>query len=143
MICSIPDCGRVVAAKGLCNAHYLRARYHGGVNPNKPIGAKHGQFNGMWIGGQVRHADGRVLLRAKEHPFPNHPNGYVFRYRLVMEKHLGRILDPSELVHHKNGVIDDDRLENLEVTTRPKHINHHRPELTAARLAVGWRKKDR
>jgi hypothetical protein len=45
-----------------------------------------------------------------------------------MENHLGRILDPKEVVHHKDELNND--ISNLEVMDPKKHVQHHRPPLS-------------
>ena len=42
---------------------------------------------------------------------------------LVIEQILGRYLYPYEITHHKNNIVDDDRPENIEVTTQSKHTS--------------------
>ena len=60
---------------------------------------------------------------------PAHPRadsiGTVRRSVLVLEKKLGRFLEPFEEPHHINRLITDDRPENLEVTTHSEHAKKH------------------
>ena len=49
-------------------------------------------------------------------------------HRVVMEAHIGRELSSSELVHHKNHDVYDNRIENLVITTRSEHKKLH-PEI--------------
>lgn len=88
---------------------YLRSNgidYHGKTQ-------RAGDCNSNWRGGK-RIEDGYVYVYS-----PNHPNAtihkYVLEHRLVMEQHLGRYLDPREVVHHKDGDKKNNSIENLEL----------------------------
>ena len=70
-----------------------------------------GKDNPAWRGGK-RHSNGYVSIKVSNHP-QKQAKGCVLEHRLVMEKYLGRYLDPKEIVHHINGIRGDNRIKNL------------------------------
>lgn len=68
-------------------------------------------------------------------------NRNVRYHRYVMEEYLGRRLEPTEAVHHKNGDKLDNRIENLELIAFDEHAIKHstgskRSEQTKLTLTV-------
>lgn len=91
------------------------------ISCRPPINHLRGKENPNWKTGRT-YSHGYVLLSN----FYDHPNantrGRLREHIYVMSEHLGRPLLPHENVHHKNGIRDDNRLENLELwsTSQPK-----------------------
>lgn len=59
-------------------------------------------------------AQGYIILMNVDHPNAT-PKRTILEHRLVMATHLGRPLTSNEVVHHVNGIKDDNRIENLEL----------------------------
>lgn len=83
-----------------------------------------GANNQNWKGGRRKSNIGYIYIRAKNHPHAN-STGYVFEHRLVMEKQLGRYLEPYEIVHHLNEIKSDNRIENLKLVNKTQHNDIH------------------
>jgi hypothetical protein len=113
---------------------------------HSPRGRAIGPDCPRWRGGRYLTSGGYVMVWCPGHPMAQR-SGYAPEHRLVMSEKLGRLLLPTEHVHHRNGVKDDNRPENLEVYAgTAEHLAQHdrktwtySPE-TRARMAEAGRK---
>ena len=107
--CSVEACTRPAKSRGLCDTHYARVRRDPSFRPSSaPNGA-----------GTITPKGYRQFCR----------NGrQTLEHRDVMERKLGRTLEPWEDVHHKNGDRADNREENLEVLSHKDHAKLHRED---------------
>lgn len=86
-----------------------------------------GNKNRSWKGGVFKNREGYILEKCHDHPNRNSAS-YVLQHRIVMEKHIGRFLYPKEVVHHINGIRDDNRIENLMLlANKSEHSKLHFP----------------
>jgi len=66
-----------------------------------------------WKGGVI-YNNGYKLVMCDDPGHPHKIQGkYIYEHRRVMEKSIGRYLSKTEKVHHINGDITDNRIENL------------------------------
>ena len=93
-------------------------------NRYSPSGSSH--YN--WKGGIFKTKDGYLEQTVdKNSPYlemaikTNRKKKPVLQHRLIMAEHLGRCLTEDELVHHLNGIRDDNRRENLVIVKSTKH----------------------
>lgn len=77
-----------------------------------------GENHGSWKGGVTKTQQGYLqVMLPPDHPMASMRTmtGYVLQHRLVMAEHLGRQLGRYETVHHINGIVTDNRIENLQL----------------------------
>ena len=76
------------------------------------------------IGHKKKREDGYIAIYFPDHP-ESSKDGYIMEHILVMEALIGRHLKDNEVVHHKNGIRDDNRKENLKLMDFREHARYH------------------
>lgn len=109
--CSVEGCNNLSVMLGLCVMHNLRHRRTGDVGT--------AQRKRAIAGTGCLNSDGYRVVYRKGHPNAD-VNGQIKEHTLVMSEMIGRALLPDETVHHRNGIRDDNRPENLEL-----RASHH------------------
>jgi len=105
--------------------HSTRLREIKFMNPEKFTGKNHYNYKRGWSLSD----SGYVMIPVKNHPRAKASNRYRIReHVLVMEKYLGRYLEPGEVVHHINGIRTDNRIENLRLMNISTHMKMHDKE---------------
>ena len=101
--------------------------------PVKKRPSQQGPANHNWKGGRRIHKQsGRPTICVD--------GRHVLEHRIIASQMLGRALLSTEVVHHENGDILDNRPENLLVVKRGQHTSHHnyrRPKMLHPRNAEG------
>ena len=110
--CEHPGCNRPAFSRlrgnsvSYCQLH--RRRLRDGIDMDAPL-----RPSPRWPIGATQVRDGYIYVKISEGNGKN--NDWVRQHRLTMEQNLGRPLFPDETVHHKYGIRDDNRIENLEL----------------------------
>lgn len=113
-----------------CHMHRNRLSRTGNLGTPEPIYNKKNKGEGHLT------RDGYIMVY-----YPNNPlvkimtqnrkagRGYILEHRFVMAVHLGRPLHKGENVHHKNGVRNDNRIENLELWVKAQPVGQRPQDL--------------
>jgi len=83
-----------------------------------------GKLAANWRGGRRKIKQGYVYVFKPDHP-KSTTLGYVMEHRLVAEKIIGRLLEDDEIVHHIDGVKDNNDPSNLKVIKKVDHVKEH------------------
>lgn len=111
----VNGCEKPIHARNLCRNCYRKVNYDEKERDRRGA-IKHEKHPLLTV---VNEPNGYSRIKIRE---GNGPKDWMKHHRYVMEQHLGRPLEEYENVHHKNGVRNDNRIENLElwITKQPQ-----------------------
>lgn len=111
--CNHETCIRDKKVGGFCQAHYQQNKAYG---ITWPLGTTRPNNTFKY---RSKTSTGYVVVYQPE--WTDNITGWMPEHSYIVARHIGRKLLKHENVHHKNGVRDDNRIENLELwsTSQP------------------------
>lgn len=110
-----------------CDDKVVEYYYNGRFKGYRKTCAKHnglkmrkGPLSNNWKGGRVKR-QGYIYILDQEKRDKNGMSRYTAEHQIVAEKKYKRKIKEDELVHHLNGIRDDNRPENLVIIKRKGH----------------------
>ena len=109
--CSVYECNSSAywkdnGKKGFCGKHYRRFQRYGDASVCKYAEKGTGC---IYKGYKIIRINGKS----------------IYEHRHIMEQHIGRKLNPNEIIHHINENGLDNRIENLMIDNQSNHASHH------------------
>lgn len=92
-----------------------------------------GPSHPAWKGGIRVDKDGYLKRYDPNHPWPR-KGGYIRENIRVMELSIGRRLEQTEVVHHRDGDRQNNNLSNLEIMGWSEHSKLHHPPNMATKI---------
>lgn len=108
--------------KNKVKEYYYKKRFKGYLKTciNHVNYGKKGKLNHSWKGGR-QERQGYVYILDENKSYKKGLARYTAEHTLIAEKKYGRKVEIDELVHHLNGIRDDNRPENLIIIKRKGH----------------------
>ena len=86
-----------------------------------------------WKGGRCKGSGGYIKIFKPDY-CNSDSKGYILEHRYILEQKLERSLKRKEVVHHLNGIRDDNRPENSYLTTINDHVTNTVQKIYMARI---------
>ena len=116
--------------KGKHHSKETREKMSNGLIGNTNGLGKYRENNNSWKGGFINNGRGYISFKIPEgcrFSCMKNNDGYVYLHRLVMAEFLNRPVTDEEVIHHKNEIRTDNKIENLKLFKNDtEHLTYHK-----------------